>query len=55
MKISRPPNCILHQSVIQKLARQVMKSGEGAAIGKAGTAAVPARVRRSSRIMKNSL
>lgn len=40
---------------LEKNVENIMKSGEGAAIGRAGTAEVPALVRMGSRLMKSAL
>lgn len=40
---------------VENIARMIMKSGEGAAVGKAGIAEAPAIVRMGARIIKNAL
>jgi hypothetical protein len=44
-----------HLSLQNKLSKTIMKTGEGAAIGKAGIAEVPAVLKATARVIKNAL
>lgn len=44
-----------HLSHLEKVVCRVMKCGEGSAISNAGTARVSSVLRKSSRIIKNSI
>lgn len=52
---SRPQTSLGRVALAHRLNCSVMKSGQGATICRAGTSQVPAVLKRTSRVIKNSL